>query len=449
MKKVLSRLSAACRSLERWEWGVLGALVLSRLLILAYAYPHQAKLFNGDSALYEGLARYLLKTGQYVYPPMEPRSDLIRPPGYPVFIALNYAVFGMGRLLFPLLWNVVGVCLTYLGIRKLLVLLGQRPHPAVGVVFTLDLAWLLYSKEMVTEPIFTPLLLGAVIALIYGMRRGALRWHTASALALGVCALIKPIALYLPVLLVPYVLIVTRRWQPALAFACVFLIVVGPWFARNAAKHDVASFTSVQNDNLLFAHGAFVYADARSLTHVQAKDTLYARLQRAVGGDPKQQSYRRVNRAKGRLARSVLTGHPLLYAKAIARGMAITLLDPGRLVFNRTFPTEDTERIGLTNIVARDGVWGAFLQLLRKDPRMVVALTTYLGFLAVVLGVSLLGVWRAWRLVDPRLFWLMVLVGGYLLVLGGPNGYARFRLYVFPFELLLLHFGVVRVIPRR
>ncbi len=435
------------RSLTRWDLGVIAWLVGTRLVLIALVYPERARMFNGDSALYDGLARALLR-GAYAYTPAGPFSDLVRPPGYPGFVAANYAVLGSDPL-WPILWNVPLAVAVYLGLRALVRHVGERLHPAVGAVFGLDLAWLLYSKELVTEPLFTALLLGGLLILLRGAADGRPLLLAASGLVVGLCALVKPIALYLPVVLALYLFgwAVRERWGWKAAAARVlvlvgaFGLVVGPWVVRNAVVHGTPTFTSVQTGNLLGGHAAFVWAEVRGLTHVEAKGELEEEVaRRAQAAAREEMPYAVLQAAQGAVAQEVLTAHPVLYLKAILRGVAVTLLDPGRLVLNRTWPREDPTAIGLTNTLARDGIGGTLRGLMGKAPAQAGPLIAYLLFLGGVLLVALVGLGPAFRRA-PRTAWLCLLVGGYLLVLGGPHGYARFRLYVFPFVLVAVHFG--------
>lgn len=445
-----SALRRFLAGLSRWDVAVLAWLVLTRLAIIAVVYPDRARMFNGDSPLYEGLALSLLRGEGYMYAPLGPFADLVRPPGFPAFILANYATFGTNPL-FPILWNVVFVAAVYLGVRALVARMGQRLHPAVGAVLGLDLAWWLYSKELVTEPLFTALLLGGVLLVLRGAERGRAGALAGAGLVFGLCALIKPIALYLPVVLAAYLAgrAVAERWgwRPALLRAAVlvgaFVVVVAPWFVRNAVVHGTPVFTSLQSGNLLGGHAAFVWADLHGLTHEAAKDDLYRRVDEQLAAsfwDPGAAPVAAQQAAQAAVAREVLADHPFRYVKAIARGVAITLFDPGRLVLNRTFPREDPEQIGFTNTIAREGLWGTLRLLVQKDAAQAVPLLLYLGFLALVVAVAALGLGPAFRSA-PVVAWLCLIVGGYLLVLGGPHGYARFRLYVFPFILVAFHFG--------
>ena len=433
---------------------MLALLIGLRLLLIGAVASAPEKMLMGDSLGYEGLALGLLEHGHYEDAYGNPSAALSRPPGYPALIAATYAVTGP-RLVAPVLWNVAGTALTYLALLALLRRLGvQRPSRWVGAAFVLDLAWLLYSKELVAEPVFTPLLLGALLLAIDGARaptaRLALACCVGAGMTLGLAALVKPIALYLPLVVAPWVAGVAWRAagaQRGLAGGLVLLVgatlFVGPWVAYSAERWGAPTFTRLQNDNLLFGHAAFVEADRLGLTHLEAKQLLFDRLQDRLGArlgpDAPPVDPARLDAAKGMLAREVLAGAPLLYVRALLRGAAATFLDPGRLVLARTLGG-DTE-IGLTNTLAREGLVGTVRHVFGQAPAMVLVMGAYGLFLATVLALALAGLPGAFR-ADAATALLLFLAAAYLVALGGPHGYARFRLYVFPFELAALHFGV-------
>jgi 4-amino-4-deoxy-L-arabinose transferase-like glycosyltransferase len=442
------------RSGAIWVWGVLATLIAMRLVLIAAVAGVPEQMLMGDSLGYEGLALGLLERGHYEDVYGNAGAAISRPPGYPALIAATYALTGR-HLVAPVLWNVVGTALTYLALLALLGRLGvRRPSRFVGAAFVLDLAWLLYSKELVTEPIFTPLLLGALLLAIDGTRapttRGALVRCAGAGVALGVAALVKPIALYLPLVLALW--IAGAAWRLAgprraiaggLALLLGAAVCIGPWVAYNAHRWGAPTFTRLQNDNLLFGHAAFVEADRLGLTHLEAKQLLFDRLQDRLGarlgpGAPPVAADR-LDEAKGALARDVLAGAPLLYTRALLRGAAATFLDPGRLVLARTLGGDTS--IGLTNTLAREGLVGTVRLALGQAPVMVAAMGAYGLFLAVVLALALVGIPGAFRS-DAAVALLLFVTAAYLVALGGPHGYARFRLYVFPFELAALHFGV-------
>ena len=444
----------------RWDWGVLAVLVVLRLVLIAAVAGAPEKMLMGDSLGYEGLALGMLEDGRYEDAHGNPLTALSRPPGYPALIAATYAVFGR-HLVAPVLWNVLGTALTYLALLALLRRLAvPRPSRLVGLAFGLDLAWLLYAKELTTEPTFTPLVLGALLLAIDGARareaRGALGRFAGAGAAIGLAALVKPIALYLPAVVAGWAGVVAwrehgagRGLAGALALTLGAALLVGPWMAYNAERWGTPTFTRLQSDNLLFGHAAFVEADRLGLTHLEAKSLLFDRLERRLGaslapGAPPVDA-ERLDAVKVALAREVLAGSPALYLRALLRGAAVTFLDPGRLVLARTFGGDTS--IGLTNTLAREGLIGTARRVLEESPGTVLAMALYGAFLAAVLALALLGLPGAFR-ADVAVAALLFLTAAYLVALGGPHGYARFRLYVFPFELAALHFGVRAVQAR-
>jgi len=95
------------------------------------------------------------------------------------------------------------------------------------------------STHLMTEPLFTSLLLASILAILYAARSEAgIRHYAAAGLLLGLSCLVRPQLQLLPPLAIVLVLLV-RRLRPhafkvLIATAC-FLAILGPWYLRNAA----------------------------------------------------------------------------------------------------------------------------------------------------------------------------------------------------------------------
>jgi len=167
---------------------------------------------------------------------------------------------------------------------------------------------------------------------------------------------------------------------------------------------------------------------------------------RRYGGTPQLETFAGEEEAKRTLAREILAENRLLYVRTIVRGMVVTLMDPGRLVFTRTFREPDNAKIGLTNTLSREGLLGTVRILLREDPVLVVYAVAYMLFLGVFAMGSLVGAWWLGRRY-PLLVLMLVAAVLYLWILGGPSGYARFRLYLMPFMVVLASGLYLRIFP--
>lgn len=95
--------------------------------------------------------------------------------------------------------------------------------------------------------------------------------------------------------------------------------------------------------------------------------------------------------------------------------------------------------MGLTNILARDGVIGAVQTLFREYPGYTLFMVVHLMWLGALVLVSGWGFWVFFRRF-PVAGLTIGLLFLYLWGLGGPSGYARFRLYLLPMMVIFAAF---------
>jgi hypothetical protein len=420
------------------------AFLLSRVAIGIWALQNPSeRMFNGDSALYEQYALSMLETGEYLapgYAGTDPWADMIRPPGYPLLIAAVYAVLGTGfwGKVGLLLLNLGGAVALWMGVGRLCRGASHAPnmkeggcHPPlhVALILILDLGLLLFSKEILTELLFAPMIVWMVVGI-----RGALAGRITDApvsmrpsILLGLATLLKPITFYLPWVMIPLLRYLGWDWKRIAGFTLIAAGIPFLWQARNFAEHGTFAYTSIAAENLMTGHATFVLSAVEGYSHSQSIDTVRARY--LLISDPAD-GFTQISEKKTRIAKEILFNHPIVYGIQIAKGMVFTLLDPGREVWERTFGKLDESGPGITETIARDGVWKAGWRIVSEYPFLVL----YIGFLIVVYGMSVRGFIRLWH-EDRKLFVVLMVLISYFLVLGGPIGYARFRLYILPLAL--------------
>jgi len=483
---------------------LIAVVLVSRLLLALLVWPDTHRLYNGDSPLYEQYALSMLETGRYLSPgygsaDTNPFADMIRPPGYPLLLAAVYGVVGPAAgpwVLFGLnTLAMCGVLALLLGLLRRLKL--DRAWPML-LVIALDPAWWMYSKELVPEPWFVLLLTASVLAVYVGVQRAVAGGHPAEVsglrragaalptegaygvqravarnespglpdrlpvwslfllggLALGLATWFKPITLYAPWLALPALTVAlwymgAGKRRP-LALSALYLagamVFIFSWQLRNYQQHGSLAYTSIAAENMLTGHAAFVLAAREGITHLEAQQRIRDAYARRYGGTPQLETFAGEEEAKRTLAREILAENRLLYVRTIVRGMVVTLMDPGRLVFTRTFREPDNAQIGLTNTLSREGLLGTVRILLREDPVLVVYAVAYMLFLGVFAMGSLVGAWWLGRRY-PLLVLMLVAAVLYLWILGGPSGYARFRLYLMPFMVVLASGLYLRIFP--
>ena len=245
---------------------VLAALLVLLLLVrlVAVLVPDQHRV-QSDASGYDAAARRLLETGSFAFPIgkqfwekdafresswqayLKLRPNAFSMPGYPIFLAGVYGASGTGDNRFAAV-RVVQAFIAVLGALLLFMLVkevtGER---AAWVAFVL---WALYPANswvtgyLLTETLFTTLLIGLVLAMAIAARSPRVGPFIAVGLLTACATWVRPIVLLLPLLLAGYLfvrLLVTRApggdWRRAfgqLAVAALVVVVaMAPWVARN------------------------------------------------------------------------------------------------------------------------------------------------------------------------------------------------------------------------
>lgn len=261
---------------------VLAALA-GRLVLLLVVHGHRPGAFlTPDSVDYLDRARALLTLGSYAPSPDRPdEADIVRTPGYPVLLAATEAVAG------PRPWahSIVGALLATGTALALLHgfegLLGERAACWAATLLCLDPGSFARSLDVLSETLCTLLLVLGLLAIASATRSGRVPAATTflAGLALAAAVLVRPILVYLPLVLTPGLALLARRRgatrAAALAVAGTFLLpaafLVGGWVVRNGVRSGAYVLTPVAGHQLLHRRAASVVAHAtgRPLGRVQ------------------------------------------------------------------------------------------------------------------------------------------------------------------------------------
>lgn len=225
----------------------------------AFEYDYYARsIAAGDGYPRSG---YLLQGG----------PTAIRGPAYPYLLGAAYAVSddsrAVGRLVGVAL-GVLTVFLLYLLARRIW---GRRIGLVAAALAAVFPPLILLSRDLVSETLFIPLMLAALLCVLEFRRAGgALRWAAAAGALCGVAALTRntAVALMLPVALGVWTARPALRRRslaaPLLAVACAGLVLV-PWLVRDAA--EFGRFVPVTTSAGIAASGTYneaSYADSDS-----------------------------------------------------------------------------------------------------------------------------------------------------------------------------------------
>jgi hypothetical protein len=366
-----------------------------------------------------------------------------RPPVYPALLA---AVFELGaaapeRLLGAV---VVQVAVSSLAAGLAWALVRAGPHPgaavAAGLLVALEPSGVSSSNVVMSEPLYVVVLLAIALGFARAVPGSRARYVAALALLVGAASLVRPVGLYLPLVLGA----VLALWPPPRLGrrAAAILVAVGllpalAWSARNAAvEGSFALSTSGAWGQAIFARQVERVAGVASDSDPPLWELRYGRAEGLAS--------KRIDAERGEYFASVLRAHPATALKVWTRTFVFMLGVPDNLLAEALLEAppayQEGSVRGRLRWLARIGWVGAWIAL-----GMAVSLG---GFAAIP--------WLAWRARGwPREARALVacpaLLALYHLALGAliPGLGARYRMPAMPFFAVLLSIGVAEALAAR
>lgn len=414
-----------------------------RLVVLLLFQPWDPQVLEnfvmiGDSPRYHRLALCILNQFSFC-------GDAYRTPGYPLFVALVYAVFGVkpwAVMLVQCFADLVSIYLIY----SIGTLVFSRRAGLIAAFFlavaTNSLFW---TAFLLTESLFIVFLTGSLYFCLRGlMHRSGLNLLAAGALV-AVAALIRPVAQYYFVILLSLGLFwpgspFSLRFQRGLLFALGFIVTLSPWLYRNFELYDSAKITSIQGENLLFWQVAFVRAFEVKKSGQEIKDE-YLDEAKSMGYIKHGHPFMNEKIAQ-KIALDYIATHPFLYLSRWIKGMINTLtnLNTSQLVPRLGLQPTKLKKEYMFTATSTLELIKIFFQT-KSAAEIVVGVSVMLMLLFQYLT-FLLGSLILFRRRQYFVLTLCITSIIYFIVTGGPIGLARFRL---PADIFYFLIGSVYV----
>ena len=429
------------------------SLVLKLAAFAAIWRVDPQRVVTGDTASYENPARALVDTGRFAGAPDRPSvPETLRTPGYPLFLAGIYALFGERR-------DVVIVAQVLLSTGTVLLLYGiatrlqtSRTALAAAAFLLLDPLSFVYSQLLFSETLFACALMLAVWCAVGVLRGGSLWWSLFFGLGLAAATLIRPIAYYLFVPAMSGLALYGRTglgwtWRKSATAGLLVLlpwcVLVEGWRVRNYVATGSAAFSHIQAYNLLWYRGGGIVAVRDGVSFEEARARIAASLP-----DMTEWSARDINARYVVEGVTLILDHPMVFLGNQAFGLVKVVAGPGRsdlehYVSGIAYAGAAPEAVGL-------GEGGLTLSA-SGDPAARIAILysiAYTLLLYAAVGLGCVAVLRGQTPIAPHVFlWSAVI---YLLIMAsGPESYARFRVPVVPILALYAGVGWEHVVERR
>lgn len=404
--------------------------------------------------------------------------DPYRTPGYPIFLALIYGLGGG-----PYAAIVVQSLLSLVTLW-LMVLLATWlfPQPAVGwrvaLLAAVEPLNLIYSHQLMSDSLFTLLLLAAVLLYLQVLLAPDLQRPLVSAvlagLLLGGAILTRPVGIYFPVVLVLWLLAYrwglgqspasgslptavvapapgpqtgrsVLRWGLLAVLGAVTILTVTPWVVRNyltfqrilistSADHNLLINTAAQIETTLHAPGRgssywqVRHELERELTAQMAREGLEVDNEAARAAYFRQWSVR------------LIQAHPLLALRYYLKGVVTQFFSDVPSFFELLGFTRE-QRSGWGALV-QQGLRPALAQYFGPNwPFWVAAAAPLMVYDMALYLLALGGIVALWRSRSWFLLLILVSIIGYFLAASAIIGLPRYRLPAMPFFITLAAWG--------
>ncbi|MCC7352236.1 MAG: glycosyltransferase family 39 protein [Anaerolineae bacterium] len=299
---------------ERWALVALLVVALTLRLGALVVWPQP---LEGDAVLYDQLATSLVNGYGFSKGAGEPQTA-VRGPGYPLFVAGLYTLFGHHVLpvyLVQILLDVLTLLLLYRFARDTT---GHASGAFVAAaLYALYPPFIQQALSLYSETLYTLLLLVSLWIFWQATQRRQLHWFAICGLVLGVATLVRPVTLLFPIWLGACLWPLRRSvglWRPTLILTIFFVLIILPWTIRNQRLFGTfVPVSTLSGLNFYQAHVGIDEADALRVRRPTEAISLLRRQLADRGIAPDNLNEAQFDRAAQREALAIIAQHPARY----------------------------------------------------------------------------------------------------------------------------------------
>ena len=236
---------------------ILFSAVLIKLFLFVFAVVYApGSKFSPDSADYLENARMLYSRGIFARVDKDGilKSEVIRTPGYPFFLAALHHAMKIplsGIIILQIILTIFAAFITYKTAYQI--------DPRIGIlsaaIVLYDIPITVWSLRILTEALFLFLLSSFIYYFILYLKKGNIKSIMLSALILAAATYVRPISYYLGSAISIFIIFAKipnnfkRTLQHALLFLVITYSLLGAWQIRNYECRRISLFSTVAENN--------------------------------------------------------------------------------------------------------------------------------------------------------------------------------------------------------
>ncbi|MDX6727200.1 MAG: hypothetical protein QOK49_2005 [Baekduia sp.] len=243
---------------SRATLGLLGAVAAAARAVAVARTPDYAPHHDDHSYMMHALALVHDHAYPVFYAGAHPVPTAYRAPGFPLMLAAADRVLGASVATERAAQAVAGAAVAVMAWWVAREIWGARTALAAGLLVALSPVLVLFDASLISEQLFTALLLGALACALHA--RGRLRWAVAAGVLAGAAALTRPEGLALAL----GVALCAGGRRAAAAVLAATVVCVAPWTVRNAlVLHAFVPVSTETGNTLAGTYNVRSLADSR------------------------------------------------------------------------------------------------------------------------------------------------------------------------------------------
>ena len=368
--------------------------------------------------------------------------EIMRTPLYPLYIAVFY-FFGDGSQVAVFFQLILGTANCVILYRLALLITDNKKLALItAILLAVDVNSIVMSNYLMTETLFTFLLLLSVLCFVQFVKSGVASKLFYSGLWLGLAALCRPSGLFIfaPAAVVLLLYFNGRGLKGVkllVAYAFPFLILIAVWVGRNYSIHEKVIFSTTGQFNLCSSHAANLMATQKNIPFFEARTMLWKDIREDwAGGEPKDNQVE-YSRFLAQKSIEIIKDNPYLLVKQQLLAVLELLVKPMR----RDIDLQLGLKQGYNVLGYKSGVIGRMIQ--STSPFTLVLVVIQLIFAVAAVVGTLLAFYYMFRARQyATLLYFLLLTGLMMNMTLPPDTYARFRVPLTPYLLLFGVWGI-------
>lgn len=220
------------------DCSILLIIILAAIMRLAYVFFHPQIPVVCDPEQYDDIAMSLMQSRGFPISKIgNEYTGITRPPGYPLFLALIFNIFGHNyqsvRIIQALLDSLTCLIIFYLG-RSVF---NSNVGRIAAVCYAFYIPPIIFTGLLYTETLFTLILSVSVFFMLLAFKRDNFLYWMLAGLFLGLAALISSRPVLMPFLILGALLLSRRPLKESMESSLIviffMLVSISPWTLRN------------------------------------------------------------------------------------------------------------------------------------------------------------------------------------------------------------------------